>query len=93
MLEGISNHQGLKGLQVDNDAKNNRLKRTCSEFESIFITYMLKSMRKTVNEFGILGKSSESEIFNSMFDEKLAQGIATSGGIGLGELLYQHLKD
>jgi flagellar protein FlgJ len=93
MLKGISSSQGLAGLHADKEAQNNRLKRTCAEFESIFITYMLKSMRKTVNEVGVFGKSNESEIFTSMFDEKLAQGIAKSGGIGLGELLFQRFKD
>ena len=93
MLKGILSSQGLAELKADKEAKNKRLQRTCAEFESIFITYMLKSMRKTVNEVGVLGKSNESEIFTSMFDEKLAQGIAESRGIGLGELLFQHLKD
>ena len=91
MLKGAPINQGLIGSHKD--TWNGRLKTACTEFESIFITYMLKSMRKTVKESGILGKSSESEIFYSMFDEKLAQGIATSGGIGLGEMLYQDLKD
>ena len=93
MLKEISSFPDLSGLQADKEAKNSKLQKTCAEFESIFITYMLKSMRKTVNEVGVLGNSNESKIFTSMFDEKVAQGIAESRGIGLGELLFQHLKD
>ena len=93
MVKGISSSQDLATLKAAKEAQDKRLKRTCAEFESIFITYMLKSMRKTVNEVGVLGKSNESEIFTSMFDEKLAQVIAKSGGIGLGKLLFQGFKD
>ena len=92
MIKGVSYSQGLAGLQADKEAKNNRLQRTCAEFESIFITYMLKSMRRTVNEVGVLGQSNESKMFQSMFDEKLALEIAHSGGIGLGEMLFEQIK-
>lgn len=74
------------------DAWNNRLKRTCTEFESIFITYMLKSMRNTLVEDGLFGKTNEAKIVKSMFDEKLALGIARGGGIGLGTMLFEELK-
>jgi flagellar protein FlgJ len=70
-----------------------RLKSTCAEFESIFINYMLKSMRTTMNEHGLLENTNESRIINTMFDENLAQGIAASGGIGLGQILFEKLKD
>ena len=74
------------------DAWNNRLKRTCTEFESIFITYMLKSMRNTLVEDGLFGKTNEAKIVKSMFDEKLGLGIARGGGIGLGRMLFEELK-
>jgi len=90
MLKGVASDPGLTGLHKD--AGDNRLKRTCAEFESIFITYMLKSMRNTIVEDGLLGNSNERRIFNSMFDEKLALGIAKSGGIGLGKMLFEQLK-
>ncbi len=90
MLKGIISDLPLPELHKD--AGDNRLERTCAEFESIFITYMLKSMRNTVVEGGLLVKSNEGKIFNSMFDEKLGQGIANSGGIGLGKMLFEQLK-
>ena len=74
------------------DAWNNRLKRTCTEFESIFIAYMLKSMKNTLVEDGFFGKTNEAKIIKSMFDEKLALGIARGGGIGLGRMLFEELK-
>ena len=90
MVKGITVNQSLMGSHKD--AWNNRLKRTCTEFESIFITYMLKSMRNTLVEDGLFGKTNEAKIVKSMFDEKLALGIARGGGIGLGRILFEELK-
>ena len=90
MLKGVASDPGL--TELHKHAGDNRLKRTCAEFESIFITYMLKSMRSTIVEGGLLGNSNEKKLFNSMFDEKLALGIAKGGGIGLGKMLFEQLK-
>lgn len=86
MLEAI----GPKTLPAGTRAE--RLQQACAEFESLFIAYMLKSMRETVFEDGLLGNSNESQILQSMFDENLAQGIARGGGIGIGQVLYERLK-
>jgi flagellar protein FlgJ len=76
-----------------NDLHQEKLERACSEFESIFITYMLKSMRSAVTEDGLLGNSNESKIIRSMFDENLALGMAKGQGMGLGKMLFESLKD
>jgi peptidoglycan hydrolase FlgJ len=93
MVKGILDTQHSAGLYgKDETQKDKSLKRTCDEFESVFIQYILKSMRKTVSEVGVLGKSNESEMVTAMFDENLAISIAHAGGIGLGEVLYQQLR-
>ncbi len=73
--------------------RQTRLESACSEFESIFITYMLKSMRTAVTEDGLLGNNNESKIIRSMFDENLALGMAKGKGMGLGKMLFESLKD
>ncbi|MBU0986443.1 MAG: rod-binding protein [Proteobacteria bacterium] len=75
-----------------NDVFQARLKKSCAEFESIFITHMLKSMRESVAEEGLLGNSNEGKIIQSMFDENLALGIARGGGMGLAKVLFEYLK-
>jgi len=90
VLKEITVNQSLMGSHKE--AWNNRLKRACTEFESIFITYMLKSMRNTLPEDGLFGKTNEAKIVKSMFDEKLAIAIARGGGIGLGSILFEELK-
>ena len=75
------------------DLRQARLERACSEFESIFINYMLKSMRTAVAEDSLLGNSNESKIIRSMFDENLALAMAKGKGMGLGKMLFESLKD
>lgn len=77
---------------TSNDSRQARLEKACSEFESIFITYMLKSMRTSVTEDGLLGNNNESKIIQSMFDENLAIGMAKGRGMGLGKMLFESLK-
>lgn len=76
-----------------NEIRQARLEKACSEFESVFINYMLKSMRTAVTEDGLLGNSNESKIIRSMFDENLALGMAKGKGMGLGKMLFESLKD
>ena len=89
MIDGIEPTLGVAGQKTG--PGNPRLKRACSQFESLFIASMLKSMRKTVEDGGLIRESNEGKIFKSMFDEKLALSIANSGGIGLGAMLFEQL--
>ena len=91
MIDGIEPTLGV----AEQKAKPGRpgLRRVCSQFESLFIASMLKSMRKTVEHGGLIRESNEGKIFKSMFDEKLALSIANNGGIGLGAMLFEQLTE
>jgi len=91
MLTPIATDPASAALQKD--VSKAGLQKACTEFESIFITHILKSMRATVDKDGIIGNSNESQIIQSMFDENLALGVAQGGGIGLAEILFTDLKD
>ena len=67
------------------------LQQACQEFESYFLAYLLKAMRKTVPKSDLLDGGLAEEIYYSMLDEKLAENIAHAGGMGMGRLLYQQL--
>lgn len=92
MVNEIMPGRGLSEFNRELWNKNNGLKRACTEFESIFITHMLKTMGKTIDKGGVLGNSNENKIIKSMFDERLGNSIAKSGGIGIGAMLYDKLK-
>ena len=91
MVSGIGMDPGLAASQKEITLLG--LKKACSEFESLFLTHMLKSMGESMVEEGYLGKSHESQIIQSMFHENLALGIAKGGGIGIGEILFDRLKE
>ena len=76
--------------QAQNPAK---LKEAAEDFESLFVFYMLKTMRKTVMKSGMLEGGLGGEIMESLFDQKISQKIARSSQLGIAELLLQQLSD
>ena len=68
-----------------------KLKKACADFESIFINYMLKTMRRTIPQSGT-NKFTGKDIYSSMIDRKVAEDLAKrGGGIGLQEMLLRQL--
>jgi peptidoglycan hydrolase FlgJ len=84
---GISQAQG-----PDGEIRLRELKKATQEFEAIFIGYMLKVMRSTVEpadeEAGALGK----DIYLSMFDQEIALQMARNSSLGIGEMMYRQLE-
>ena len=72
--------------------KDVQLKKACADFESIFIYYIFKSMRKSLPQNGFFGNTQEEKVYKSMADQAISENIARGGGMGLGELLYNQLK-
>lgn len=68
------------------------LKKTAQEFEEIFVNMLLKSMRSTVGDSGLMEKSNQRDIFEGMLDEELAKTISKGGGIGISEMMVKQLS-
>ena len=68
-----------------------KLKKACEDFESIFISQLLKVMRQTIPKSGLLDGGSQQDAYLSLFDEELSKSLAKKGGIGLGKILYQNI--
>jgi len=68
------------------------IREVASEFESIFIYYMLKTMRESVIKAGLFGNSRGEEIYKSMLDEELSRIIAKGGGIGLKDIIVKEME-
>ncbi|MBU0943442.1 MAG: rod-binding protein [Proteobacteria bacterium] len=69
------------------------LRQTCREFEAIYINEMYKAMRKTVPESGLFEKDMSSELYKEMLDMELAKQTAAGKGMGVGEAMYNQLKE
>ena len=68
------------------------LRRACQEFESVFLTYLLKTMRNTIpkTEHSLSGTSGD--MYMSMMDEELARAASRGPGIGLATAMYRQLS-
>jgi flagellar protein FlgJ len=77
----------------DTDPSFDKLKKACSDFEAMLLTIMLKSVSAATADVGLFGKTHESRMMRSMMDEHLAVQIARKGGMGLGDMLFEKLKN
>lgn len=69
-----------------------RLKKACKDFEAIFLSYMLKSMRKTVSKTGLLDSGLQGDIYQEMMDDEFCKAAANNGSTGVGEAVYRQLS-
>jgi Rod binding domain-containing protein len=67
------------------------LQRAAAQLEGIFLRQLLKSMRKTVPESALFGRSMGKDIYTEMFDGAIADEMAKVGGIGIRDVLLQQL--
>jgi len=68
------------------------LKKSCQNFEAIFIQSVFKAMHKTVPEGGLFEKNNATEIFQEMFDQEVATTISRKQSVGLAEQMYRQLE-
>ena len=68
------------------------LKKVAHEFESLFVSYLLKVMRETIEESesgeGGYGKT----IYTELFDEEMSKSIASQGIFGIADILIKRLS-
>jgi flagellar protein FlgJ len=74
---------------LDNDPQ--KLKQACSDFESLFVYYLVKEMRATVPKSGLFSGGSAEEAYTSMMDIQLSKDIAEKRGIGISDALFKRL--
>ena len=88
-LSGREEPNRPDGHQVE--IEEEKLKKACADFESIFINYMLKTMRRAIPQNGT--NFPGKDIYSTMVDRKVAEDLAKrGGGIGLQEMLLRQLK-
>ncbi len=91
----LSNH--VRGLGQPSSAglspeqKDRRLRDACEGFESIFIQKMWQQMRATLPQEGLL-RGRDEAYWQDMYDQELAKSMASAGGIGLANMMYEQLS-
>jgi murein DD-endopeptidase MepM/ murein hydrolase activator NlpD len=69
------------------------LEKVSEEFEAIFIAQLLKVMRETIEDSGLLESGFGKSIYTELFDQEVSLNLARRGTLGISNLLYQSLSN
>ena len=90
MVQFQQRMQGLRDrLNTQGDQKK-ELREVCQDFEAVFISQIWEQMERSVPQEGYLHSKQES-MYKSMFNREFSEELAEAGGIGLADMLYEHL--
>ena len=80
--------------RIEQEIKNAAIEDAASEFESVFLSLMLKEMRNTLDseEGGLFGGDG-SDTYGGMFDMFMGQHLSGSGPLGVGDAIKTHLQE
>ncbi len=94
LLETLAPKMDIERLASKSRATDpESLRKACQEFEAVFTTYLLKSMRKTVPRTEFMNGGLSEDIYLSMMDEEIASAVSKGRGIGLAAAIYQQLSE
>ena len=91
----IQQYQGK--LEKLGDAKKNKIndikqiKKLAGEFESIFTELVLKSMRSSVQNGGLIDGGNGEDIFKGMLDSEYSKAMADQRSSGIADSIEKHL--
>jgi murein DD-endopeptidase MepM/ murein hydrolase activator NlpD len=74
------------------DKQKSELKKASQEFEAIFIAYLLKVMRETIEESGLTEGGFGKSIYTDLFDQEISVSMAKRGALGISDMLYRDLS-
>ncbi len=86
-----SNNLQNSANAVPDNAESQTLK-VAREFESIFVSYLMKSMRSTVFDGELMEKGVGEKIYTELLDDEYAKMIARSGSLGLAERIVEQIE-
>lgn len=72
------------------DEKQEALGQVARQFETIFLKMMLKSMRDTVPDSGLLN-GEKTKFYESMYDDQISLDLSKRGNLGLADMIVKQL--
>jgi peptidoglycan hydrolase FlgJ len=76
--------------RLEDSVRRGELLRASQEFESYFLSYLMKVMRETVPK-GEFTANPMGEMYYSLYDEEIGKRAAQAGGIGLSAYVLDTL--
>lgn len=68
------------------------LRQVCAQLEGVFMQELMKALRDTVPDGGLVDGGAGEEIFSSLLDEHLSMSAAADSERGIGAALYRQLR-
>jgi soluble lytic murein transglycosylase-like protein len=90
-IHNTSPMQGARKPQPIDDAKKTRLQKAVTEFEALFVGYIIKNMRSGIPKDELFGEGFGNDLMQGMFDAELAKHVAANSNLGLAEMMYKKL--
>ena len=89
----ISTNNKIQPLRqtVTPEQQNKKLQEVGHLYEKQFLREMVKAMRSTVHESGLIKLSQAEQIFREQLDQEYVEKWGEKGGIGLSNLIYNQL--
>ena len=75
-----------------NSKQDKKLKETCQDMESVFLSYLMKSMRETVQKSDLFGSSEGEDMFQDMMDDEICKSASRTSSTGIADMLYRQLS-
>lgn len=72
-------------------AEQKRLKEVAAEFESLFVSQLLQTMRGPGLKGGAIPAAPGRDIYQGLLDQELGRAIAHGRGLGLADMLVKQL--
>jgi len=87
-----SSNYDLAGLSAQaRSGQPHAVDQVAHNFESMFLSEILKQMRQTLEKGTLFGEDS-GDVYGGLFDLFLGQHLAQSGGIGIAAMLKRQLE-
>ncbi len=76
------------------DNRDPRIMKAAQMYEGQFLREMVRQMRKTVSEAGVIKTNTAEKIFREQLDDEYVdQWVNVKGGVGLSNLIYDQIVD
>ena len=79
-------------IKHDKESEKRKLMEACHDMEAIFISKMLKEMRKNVGRSEWLHGGFAEEIFEDMLYDEYSKQMSKNSNMGLAKMLYEEMS-
>ena len=93
-LASISTTTGPSAATMASDLRSADVERqqaAAEQFESVFVSMILKQMRQSIDGDGLFSGDS-SDVYGGLFDMYMGQHLSQTGKFGISKLISQYLE-